>query len=83
MKLTPVLLLGLLCLSTRLLAQIEVTNTNDAGAGSLRQAITDANASAAQETITFNIPTAGPWIINLESELPNIANYQWNGHQRP
>ena len=45
--------------------QFTVTNTNDAGAGSLRQAITNANASAVRETITFNIPGAGPWQIDL------------------
>ena len=32
-----------------------VTVTNDAGAGSLRQAITDANASGGADTIDFNI----------------------------
>src|SRR5215471_6308886 len=33
-----------------------VTNTNDSGAGSLRQAILDANANAGADTINFNIP---------------------------
>ena len=32
-----------------------VTNTNDSGAGSLRQTILDANATTADDTITFNI----------------------------
>ena len=36
-----------------------VTNTNDAGAGSFRQAITDANANAGLDTIRFNIPDLG------------------------
>ena len=35
---------------------IVVTNTNNAGAGSLRQAILDANALGGTDTITFNIP---------------------------
>src|SRR5262249_57210098 len=35
-----------------------VINTNDAGAGSLRQAILDANANAEPTAITFNIPTS-------------------------
>src|SRR5512143_3137958 len=39
---------------------ITVTNTNDTGAGSLRQAITDANANAGADTIAFNIPGADP-----------------------
>jgi hypothetical protein len=34
-----------------------VTNTEDSGAGSLRDAITKANASAAADTIDFNIPS--------------------------
>ncbi len=33
-----------------------VTNTADSGAGSLRQAILDANANAGPDTINFNIP---------------------------
>ncbi len=33
-----------------------VTNTNDSGPGSLRQAILDANASPGSDTITFNLP---------------------------
>src|SRR5215471_15236628 len=32
-----------------------VTNTNDSGPGSLRQAILDANANAGSDLITFNI----------------------------
>jgi hypothetical protein len=35
-----------------------VTNTNDSGPGSLRQAITDANTTQGADTITFNIPKA-------------------------
>jgi hypothetical protein len=33
-------------------ATFTVTNTNDSGAGSLRQAILDANAAAGEDTIT-------------------------------
>src|SRR5262245_3046013 len=36
-----------------------VTNTNDSGAGSLRQAILSANAQTGPHTITFNIPGSG------------------------
>src|SRR6476660_5171468 len=40
-----------------------VTNTNDSGDGSLRQAIIDANnAAGGTNTITFNIPGATPTI---------------------
>jgi hypothetical protein len=35
-------------------ATFTVTNTNNAGAGSLRQAITDANAAAGADTIVFS-----------------------------
>ena len=38
-----------------LLATYTVTNTNDSGAGSLRQAILDANGNAGADTIEFNI----------------------------
>ncbi len=37
-----------------------VTNTSDSGAGSLRQAITDANANAGADTVDFNIPGSDP-----------------------
>ncbi len=37
------------------LATYTVTNTNDSGAGSLRQAILDANANAGLDTISFSI----------------------------
>jgi len=39
---------------------LTVTNTNDTGAGSLRQAMTDANASAGADDIHFNIPGSDP-----------------------
>jgi len=39
-------------------ATYTVTNTLDSGAGSLRQAVLDANATAANDAIVFNIPAA-------------------------
>ncbi|OUC15999.1 MAG: hypothetical protein B0A82_03825 [Alkalinema sp. CACIAM 70d] len=51
-----------------------VTNTNDSGEGSLRQAILNANAFAGSNTITFQIPGAGPHTIALQSALPNITD---------
>jgi CSLREA domain-containing protein len=54
---------------------ILVNNANDAGAGSLRQAILDANATVATpETIAFNIAGAGVHTINLVTELPEITD---------
>ena len=40
-------------------ATFTVTNTNDSGAGSLRQAILDANATAGEDVI--NITATGKW----------------------
>src|ERR1044072_1332076 len=51
-----------------------VTTTNDDGPGSLRQAITDANASPGTDTITFNIPGSGVRTITPASSLPEIVD---------
>jgi hypothetical protein len=51
-----------------------VNNTNNSGAGSLRQAILDANATAGTQTITFNIPGAGVRTISPTSALPDITD---------
>jgi hypothetical protein len=51
-----------------------VTNTNDSGSGSLRQAILDSNATAGTNTIDFNIPGTGVQVIQPLSELPTITN---------
>src|SRR5215203_6607698 len=50
-----------------------VTNTNDAGSGSLRQAILDANANAGVDAITFNITGAGVHTIKPLSALPVVT----------
>jgi hypothetical protein len=46
-------------------ATYTVTTTDDAGAGSLRQAITDANANSGADQIDFAIAGAGPHTIVL------------------
>src|ERR1051325_1070262 len=51
-----------------------VTNTNDGGAGSLRQAILNANANAGAEVIAFNIAGAGVKTISPTSALPTITD---------
>jgi len=51
-----------------------VINTNDSGAGSLRQAILSANGNAGLDTINFNIPGAGVHTITLLSDLPTITS---------
>jgi parallel beta-helix repeat protein len=51
-----------------------VTNTNDSGNGSLRQAILNANATSGTVLITFDIGTdCGPQTIALNSALPDIT----------
>jgi VCBS repeat-containing protein len=63
------------------LATFAVTNTNDSGAGSLRQAILDANSNAGLDSISFNIDTSDPnynallgvWRIQPLSDLPAIT----------
>lgn len=57
-------------------ATFTVNTTNDSGPGSLRQAITDANANADADTI--NITAEGT--INLQGELPQLSTaMQLNG----
>ena len=48
-------------------ANFEVTNTNNNGAGSLRQAIQDANAAPGADTITFDLPN--PSTITLSNNI--------------
>jgi hypothetical protein len=50
-----------------------VTNNNDGGAGSLRQAILDANAASGFNVITFNIPGSGAPTMSPTSELPTLT----------
>ena len=53
-----------------------VTSPADSGAGTLRDAITQANANADRSTIDFAIDTnafgTGPWQIALQSSLPEF-----------
>ncbi|CAN5912984.1 hypothetical protein BH23PLA1_BH23PLA1_19790 [soil metagenome] len=51
-----------------------VTNTNDAGPGSLRNAIEAANALPGRNMILFNIPGAGVQTIRPLSALPGITD---------
>ena len=56
-----------------LLSTFTVTTTADTGAGSLRQAITDANTTTGPNVIDFSIGT-GPQTIVPDSPLPTISN---------
>jgi fibronectin-binding autotransporter adhesin len=77
-------LLALLGASVAPLTAVDFTVTTiaDAGAGSLRQAIIDANATVAEDTILFSNSTVGgavnfhdatPDIIDLASQLPTFS----------
>ena len=50
-----------------------VTSTADTGAGSLRQAILDANGNAGADAISFNIVGTGVHTIAPASALPTIT----------
>ena len=55
-------------------ATFEVTRPNDnAGARTLRWAINQANQTAALDTIKFALPGAGPHVIALAGNLPQIT----------
>lgn len=76
------LLLSLLCgFHGATAATFLVTNTADSGAGSLRQAIINANAASGADAVNFNIPASDPncdatthvCTIQLASALPTIT----------
>jgi hypothetical protein len=67
-------------------ATFTVTNTNDSGAGSLRQAILDAVAAptvAHDNVVAFNIPGAGVHTIRPTSPLPPIKDLTIDGYTQP
>lgn len=51
-----------------------VTNANNHGSGSLRDAIINANATLGKDTIDFNIPGPGVKTITLLNALPEIMD---------
>ncbi|HIA37435.1 MAG TPA: PKD domain-containing protein, partial [Flavobacteriales bacterium] len=65
-------------------ATYTVTNINDAGAGSFRQALIDANTNLGADIINFNIPGAGPHTIFFTSTLPDVSDpVTINGYSQP
>src|SRR5687767_1101620 len=56
------------------LVTFSVTNTNDSGPGSLRQAILDANANAGSDIIRFDLPGTAVHRIALSSGLPTVTD---------
>jgi titin len=57
-----------------LLSLFWVTNTDDSGPGSFRQAILDANADSGPDVIAFNIGNGGTQSVAPTSPLPSITN---------
>ena len=81
-----VLLFALSLIRTSHASTYTVSNTNDSGAGSLRQAIVDANNHAGPDTITFNISgCGGVCTISLGSALPALSAGQTtiDGYTQP
>lgn len=80
------LICALLCATGAHAATFTVTNTNDSGAGSLRQAIVDAVAAATaahDNVVAFNIPGAGVHTIRPLSQLPPIKDLTIDGYTQP
>ncbi len=84
-KITRWIILGLLNLIVTFASYaniIFVSNGNDTGEGSLRQAIINANTHTGADTIVFTIPpedgsyneTAGIWSIQPVSQLPDLTD---------
>ncbi|RLS24046.1 MAG: hypothetical protein DWH70_07785 [Planctomycetota bacterium] len=71
--------LELLGLEERIVpATYTVLNASDSGAGSLRQAILDANATADNDTIDFSVVNS-TYSITLATALPSIATTSTSG----
>ena len=62
--------------SRQMLATFVVTNTDDSGAGSLRQAIIDSNTAGGADVINFTIPSSGNAVVTIKplTVLPTITD---------
>lgn len=69
-----VLLVLIASVSSTSAATYSVTNTSDSGAGTLRQAITAANASPGADLITFSIAGTGVKTFTVSNVLPQISD---------
>ena len=78
MKRFAALVIGLVIAAAGSATTFTVTNTADSGAGSLRQAILDANANAGLDTIAFNVSGAGcaggVCTITPATQLPTFSS---------
>jgi parallel beta-helix repeat protein len=65
--------------------RLHVTNTNDSGSGSLREAIKNANNNGGFNIIDFAIGSGcGPHVITLASDLPDVkSSVRINGYTQP
>ena len=61
-------------------ATLTVTNTNDTGAGSLREAMTNAKSG---DRIEFAIPGSGPHVIQPLTSLPAVTGVVIDGRTQP
>lgn len=65
-------------------ADYTVVNVNNSGAGSLRQALTDANANAGFDRVLFNIPGSGLQVIRVTAALPIVTDpVEIDGYSQP
>ncbi|MET0620628.1 MAG: right-handed parallel beta-helix repeat-containing protein [Thermoanaerobaculia bacterium] len=64
-------------------ATFTVTSTADSGAGSLRQAILDANGNPGADTIAFAIPAVGVQTISVATELTITDTVIIDGYTQP
>lgn len=65
-------------------ATFTVSNTNDGGTGSLRQAILNANAAPGADSIVFAIPGSGVKTIRPLTPLPPVAEFTTiDGYTQP
>jgi parallel beta-helix repeat protein len=82
--------LGIACLGLLLVGRMAqatvftVTTTADSGAGSLRQALINANTAPGPDVVEFNLPGPGVQTIALLTALPEITNsVAINGYSQP
>lgn len=63
---------------------LNVSNGNDSGTGSLRQALISANANIGKQNIEFNVPGTCPQLILLQTPLPDINDdVEIDGYTQP
>lgn len=65
-------------------ADYTVINVNNSGAGSLRQALTDANVNPGLDRVLFNIPGSGLQVIRVTAALPIVTDpVEIDGYSQP